>query len=554
MVKKPVRYFSLKRSMTTLIFLLICHGYSMQCQTPEFNFYYRVSFADKGPVDINSFSPYDLLSERAVDRREKAGIPVPDFNDIPVYQGYINEISALGFKLHCVSKWMNSALFKTENMQDINTIMGLPFVKSVKIVRDQGAKNLLSDKLGFITNRDYMPPWDNPVSMVNGKVVHQSGFNGKGILIAVLDGGFDNADNISSLADLRKRNGIKGTYNFVTNNQFVYGYHTHGTAVLSILAGNIPGSIEGTAQGADYLLLRSEDTNSEFPVEEDYWIAAAEFADSTGADIISSSLGYYAFDDPLYDYKFSDMDGNSAFVTQAADIAASRGILVVNSAGNERDDEWIHIIAPSDGDSVLAIGAVDWNGTISSFSSAGPSFDKRVKPDLVAQGVNVPVQVSNPDVVRSSGTSFSCPVISGMSACVMQAVPQATALDIAETLRSVSDQHNNPDSLYGNGIPDFAAVISKLQEKYISAIDNGSVVGPNPFSNELRIEFKEIPGSLDVEIYDTGGRILYKKQYGDYISRILVLDDLHNLRNGIYILRLRTPAKTFIHRLIRINR
>ena len=211
--------------------------------------------------------------------------------------------------------------------------------------------------------------------MINGYPIHDSGYDGKNVLIAVLDGGFMNADQISSLNGLRNRNGIKATYDFVKKNKTVYNSSTHGTAVLSVLAGNLPGLIEGTAPGADYLLLKTEDVESEFPCEEDFWAAGAEYADSAGADIISSSLGYFNFDDSTLNYKYSDLDGKTAFVTRVADIAASKGILVVNSAGNERNSFWKRIIFPSDGDSVIAVGAVDGNNTISSFSSAGPSAD-----------------------------------------------------------------------------------------------------------------------------------------------------------------------------------
>jgi subtilisin family serine protease len=390
--------------------------------------------------------------------------------------------------------------------------------------------------------------------MLNGKVVHNSGYNGEGILIAVLDGGFVNADNISSLEALRNRHGIKGTYDFIRKNKFVFDYHSHGTAVLSILGGSIPGSIEGTAQGADYLLLRTEDTGSEFPVEEDYWAAGAEYADSLGADIISSSLGYFTFDDPGLDYKFSDMDGNSTFVTRAADIAASKGILVVSSAGNERNKTWIRIIAPSDGDSVLAVGAVDGNRIISSFSSAGPSYDRQVKPDVTSMGVSVPVQVQQSIVERSGGTSFSCPLISGMCACIMQAVPRATNSDIIASLHAAADRYLSPDSLYGYGIPDVARVIGLLQEKYLFKPENGSVVSPNPFTDELKITFRENPERLKIEIYDIRGRLIMKKNYADYVSRSLILNEFGNLTGGIYFIRLFTSGGNFTHKVIKVIR
>ena len=553
MVKGSFNPSMLKIGIIAFSLFLINSFDTVSCQEKTYSFFYRVYLKDKGSNSINNFSPGDLLSEKAVERRQKAGIPVPDTRDIPVYSVYIDQISSLGFKLHCTSRWMNTALFKTEFMTDISSLITLPFVSDVKIVKNISGKGRSSDKLSFDTGQEDLPLYNQPLIMLNSQTVHNSGLNGKGILIAVLDGGFLKADSISSLNGLRSRNGIKGTFDFVEKDEFVFGFHNHGTAVLSVLAGNVPGSIEGTAQGADYWLIRSEDTESEYPVEEDFWTAAAEFADSLGADIISSSLGYYTFDDPLLDYKYSDMDGNTTFVTRAADIAASRGIMVVNSAGNERNKPWVRIIAPSDGDSVLAVGAVDGYKTISAFSSAGPSYDGRIKPDVVSQGVSVPVQFQASVIGRSNGTSFSCPIISGMCACIMQAVPAAVNYEIISAIHRASDRFLNPDSLYGYGIPDIAEVINHLQEEYILKPDAQSVVGPNPFKDELKITFREIPGQLRFEIFDLSGKLVMKKNYQDFISRILIMDDFPDLKNGIYFVRLVTPGGTFIHKVIKAN-
>lgn len=356
------------RILVVVLFILYVHTSSAQTYT----FFYRVYFRDKGAYSPASFAASQLLSRRAIDRREKSGIEVPDYRDLPVFPEYIRAVSGLGFKLHCTSKWMNTALFKTTSLANIATVRALPFVSSVRVVRNNVVKSGYADKLDFITtNADY-PPYDRQITMVNGYPLRNSGFDGTGVLIAVLDGGFLYADKATSLASLRSRNGIKYTYDFVTRNQNVYNYHTHGTAVLSVLAGDIREAIAGTAPDADFLLLRTEDTSSEFPVEEDFWAAGAEFADSAGADIISSSLGYSTFDDTNLNYKFSDLDGNTAFVSRVADIAASKGILVVNSAGNERNKYWIRIIAPADGDSVLTAGAVDGYNIISAFHRQDP--------------------------------------------------------------------------------------------------------------------------------------------------------------------------------------
>jgi subtilisin family serine protease len=521
-------------------------------QGTTYNYFYRVYFKDKGNYNVNSFKATDLLSEKAISRRQKAGIPDLDLSDLPVNTTYINQIISKGFCLHCTSKWLNTALFKTQNQSDISIILNFPFIRDVKIVKKPVGKSNYTNKLDFIEEQADIP-FDRPITMLNGFPLHYSGYDGTGILIAVLDGGFYKADLISSLDELRERNGIKGTYNVIDKNEFVYDFHNHGTAVLSVLAGRISGMIEGTAPGADFWLLRTEDVSTEFPVEEDFWAAGAEFADSVGADIISSSLGYYNFDDPAMNYKFSEMDGNTTFVTRAADMAASKGILVVCSAGNERITAWKRIIAPSDGDSVIAAGAVDGQYNISTFSSAGPSADRRIKPDNVAQGVSVPVQTDENSVGRASGTSFSCPVLSGMCACVMQAVPKALNTDIIYNLHICADRYNSPDSLYGYGIPDMVQVVTRLQENLVTIPDNETITGPNPFSGDIEITFKHIPDLLTLEIYSASGDVIIKRNYKEYIGRTLKISDLQNSQQGVYFIRLITANGTFTHKVIKIN-
>ena len=522
-------------------------------QGSTYSYYYRVYLRDKGANAIGNYGPGDLLSARALDRRQKAGISAPDFRDIPVYADYLNQISASGFKLHCTSKWMNIALFKTQSPVDIDILLDLPFVIDVKIVKTPGKKNSFNDKLDFLIEQADLPTFDRPVTMVNGYPLHNSDYDGKGILIAVLDGGFINADHISSLKALRNRNGIKATYDFVENNNFVYSLSTHGTAVLSVLAGKIPGSIEGTAPGADYLLLKTEDVESEFPCEEDFWAAGAEFADSAGADIISSSLGYYNFDDSTLNYKYSDLDGNSAFVTRAADIAASKGILVFNSAGNERNKEWKRIIFPSDGDSVVAVGAVDGNNNISAFSSAGPSADLRIKPDNVTMGVSVPIQIFPATFGRSNGTSFSCPVLSGMAACLMQAVPLALNTDVIEALHTSADKHNSPDSLYGYGIPDMVNALTKLQDIYVKVPDQETIAGPNPTTGNIEITFREPPSLLTIEIVSMTGKIIFRKDFPDYAGRTLRITELQHREQGVYFIRLIKGTDVNVYKIIKLG-
>ena len=539
--------------VSSILSLLFLSANCIYGQDQIYPYFYRIYFKDKGENIISRYTAFDLLSPRAINRREKAGIPVPDFRDIPVNHSYLDKISILGLKLHSTSKWMNTALFKSSNPVDINNILSLPFVTNVKTVKTPGKKNSYNNKLDFQIVLSDLPEYNKPITMVNGYPLHSSGFTGKNILIAILDGGFINSDIVSSLSGLRSRKGIITTHDFVTNTEFVYNASTHGTAVLSVLAGNEPDKIEGSAPGADFLLLKTEDVTSEFPCEEDFWAAGAEFADSLGADIISSSLGYFNFDDPSFNYKYTDLDGNTAFVTRIADIAASKGILVVNSAGNERNLAWKKIIFPSDGDSVLAVGAVDATGFISNFSSAGPSADGRIKPDNVAMGVSVPVQVDQNIIGQSNGTSFSCPVISGMAACLMQAVPDALTTDIIEVIHSSADRYSHPDSLYGYGIPDFVSALEDLQKKYTKIPDEGAITFPNPTTGNFEIIFPYSPKKVTVEIITTTGKLLVRKIFAEYAGRTIIITELQHCAQGVYFVRITDPVRTVVRKVIKLN-
>ena len=518
-------------------------------QNTDYMYYYRVCFKDKGDVKLTGYNPRNLLSEKAIIRRQKSGIPVPDITDIPVSSEYIDAIVSMGYTLHCTSKWLNTALFKSRDLMETGQLLALPFVAEVKVVKRPGTKSLYNDKLDY-TMAQTGPAYENQLSMLNGISVHNSGFKGKGALIAVLDGGFLNANNIKALNHLFNRTGIVATRDIVAQSSFVYGYHDHGTAVLSVLAGEIPGEIAGSAPEADFLLLRTEDTMTEFPVEEDFWVRGAEYADSAGADIISSSLGYFNFDDPSMNYKFSDMNGGGTFVTKAARIAVSKGIIVVNSAGNERNNEWLRIIAPSDGENLIAVGAVTGNRSISSFSSAGPSADGRVKPDIVAQGVGVTVQVSE-NVTRANGTSFSCPLISGMCACIIGAVRDAKNTEVVEALHRASDRFASPDSLYGYGIPDIARAIQYLQDLKTVRPENGAVVAPNPFSDMFKVTFKDPPQMLKIELFSITGQKIASESFKEYISRVYEMNGTGNYPDGLYILRLTTENGIFSRKIIK---
>ncbi|MFZ2287102.1 MAG: S8 family peptidase [Bacteroidales bacterium] len=516
-------------------------------------FLYRVCFNDKG-AGPEAWSPEELLSPAAIARRDKLGIPCPDEKDIPVSREHIATLTGLGLSFRCASKWMNSALFSSVKEADTDELEGLWFIDRVQLVKLPSAPVKSEDsKYGVAVPGDDPDAFD-PRLPHNGHLLHQSGFNGRNVVIAVLDAGFLNADLIESLGPLRNRGGIIATRDFIRGTDYVYDYHTHGTSVLSILAGNLPGIINGTAPGAGYLLLRSEDDETEYPVEEDYWTAAAEYADSAGADIISSSLGYFTFDDPSMNYSFGDMDGNTAFITRAANIAASKGILVVNSAGNERNKEWVRIIAPSDGDNVVGVGAVRHDLTISDFSSSGYSSGGQVKPDVVAPGVLLPMQFDPGLWHQGSGTSFSCPVISGLCASLMQAVQASSPAEITQALHLSSDRYSNPDSLYGYGLPDFLQALRYLEEMNNFRPEVMITAGPNPFLDAINLWFRDPPGHLTVTITSTAGTRVWKRSWPAFVARSCKIDGLGHMSQGIYYVKVITDQGEKVFKMSRIAR
>ena len=269
--------------------------------------------------------------------------------------------------------------------------------------------------------------------------------------------------------------------------------------------------------------------------------------------IRSSSLGYFNFDDPAMNYKYSDLNGNSAFITRVADIAASKGILVVNSAGNERNKEWLRIIFPSDGKRVLAVGAVDGENNISTFSSAGPSADGRIKPDNTTLGVNVLVQTAPTSFGMSSGTSFSCPVLGGLAACLMQAVPRAKNFDLIDVLRSSSDKFHSSDTLFGYGRPDMAIALTKLQDIYAKFPSEEINIGPNPTSGSFEIIFRQPPGNITVEIISMTGKVIFRKDENNYAGRTMTITELQNKDQGTYVIRLIYGNTIYVQKIIKLR-
>jgi len=381
---------------------------------------------------------------------------------------------------------------------------------------------------------------------LGGVDLHNQGFLGNNIIIAVFDAGFTGVNTLPIFDNLWTNNQILDLYDFVDNDYNVFEASSHGTMVLSTMGGYMADSLIGTAPFASYMLFRTEDSNSETLLEEDNWAAAAEYADSSGVDIINSSLGYtILYDDLTNSHAYSDMDGNSTIITNAADLAASRGILVVNSAGNSGNNDWYYIGAPADGDSVLAVGAVSDIGEIASFSSRGPSFDGRVKPNVCAQGVLTVVADLDSTIRVANGTSFSAPLISGLAACLWEANSSWSNMDLLNHIEESAHLFLTANDSLGYGIPNFYnAYQNGLQ---LGSNNNTLHIYPNPFQIALNI-YNEYTNEFQFDIFNLFGEIVYSHYSQNSHVRI---HDLGQISPGVYYLQIRGAANA--HSIIKIK-
>lgn len=527
---------------------------------------YVVYLKDKNNTPFSLSNPSAFLTQRAIDRRAKQNIAI-DSLDLPVNQTYIQAVAATGATVLNVSKWLNTITFETTDPLIYAAVVALPFVNNGLTVGKQAAPLTTIDKFGEFkpnalpllsanktTSLDYGAAY-HQLKMLNGDALHDAGFSGEGMLIAVMDAGFLNANANPVFDSLFIQNKIVSTVDFVDHDGDVYNDHWHGAMCFSIMGANSPGNIIGTCPQANYILLRTEDINSENIIEEYNWATAAEYADSMGTDLFSTSLGYTLFDDPAQSHTYATLDGQTAPMTLAADIAVSRGIIVINSAGNEGNNSWNYISVPSDAKTILAIGAVDSLENYASFSGNGPTFDGRVKPDVAALGQGT--YYSSPfDYLTYSGngTSFSGPVLAGLSACLWQKFPQLTALQIMQAIRQSASQFTNPDTLLGFGIPDFSVAATLLSVNETTQKEsNAVVVFPNPVVNNLSVNTSKfmIGDAVTVTIYDVIGN---KNFHADFVITNSQLNfSVQNLPSGVYFIKLSQHNKIAHGKFIKVQ-
>lgn len=503
-----------------------------------------VYFNDKPSSATFLANPLTMLTQRALDRRMAQNISL-DITDVPVEQSYITQIAATtGITVMAKSKWMN-ALHIRGTQTNIQALTNLSFVNHVTFANhslNPGGRISQNNKISAVNKQlDAQVTYNygssqNQIEMLNGHLLHQQNYTGQGMVIAVLDSGFLGVNTAIPFQNLITNNQILGGYNFPDQNTNYFSRHNHGSNVLSTMGGFADGQLVGTAPNANYYLFITEDINSENPVEESYWVEGAELADYYGADVINSSLGYFGYDNPNYSHQYDDMIGNKTFASKGVNMAFNKGIVVVISAGNSGTTSEPHIGTPADAIGALTIGAVNSVEQYASFSSIGPSYDGRVKPDVCAKGLGTTVSSPTGTIYNSNGTSFSSPVIAGMVASFWSAVPNLTAQQVVQFIKQSSDNYSTPTIQKGYGIPDFQSALTAALnvEIIVEEAPKYFTVYPNPTQDLMFLHLEDASEKGTIEIINTLGQKVTEKEFeGSYNAFI----DLEDLPKGIYYYR-----------------
>jgi hypothetical protein len=513
-----------------------------------------VYFKDKPNSQYYFSNPLQMLSQRALDRRSIQNIPL-DLLDIPIHQAYIDQITGTpGITVKAKSKWLNCLHIRGSQV-NIQALSLLSFVDHVSFA------NRTLNVSGKFSNFSTLNPVNkileaqisfnygnsaNQIQMLNGHLLHQQNYTGAGKIIAVLDAGFPGVDIAQPFQRLRDNNQILGGYNFVDRSSNFYSMGSHGTMVLSTMGGFVDNQLIGTAPDASYYLFVTEDSSSENPLEESLWVEAAEMADNLGVDVMNTSLGYFGYDNPNYSHTYEDMNGITTFISRGANSAFSRGMVVVVSAGNTGNSANVHIGSPADAVNALTVGAVDSARTYASFSSIGPSFDGRVKPDVMAQGLNSVISNPNGTIAVNSGTSFSGPIIAGMVASFWQAFPTLTNSQIVHFIKESADRFATPNAQYGYGIPNFQLALNNALSsmQFHSDLIN---VYPNPVKDVVTFSIPTIGSTKEIIIYNNLGQMVINQSSINQIQNI----SLQALESGVYFYNIAVANGTKVGKLIK---
>lgn len=525
---------------------------------------YWVAFNDKASTPYSLTQPEAFLSTRAIQRRAAQNIAYDEL-DLPVDPAYVAAVDDLpGVAVLNRSKWFNGVTVRVESGDALAAVQALPFVATVNVSGGGEGLRPNSDKFRppvAATARDVDEALYGSsflqIAMLNGQALHGIGAQGQGMLIGVLDSGFEGVDVSMAFEAVRQRGGIVATRDLVTHDGDVYADHWHGRGVFSCMAARLDSQLIGTAPEADYVLLRTEEVATEYPVEEDHWIAGAELADSLGCDVLNTSLGYTTFDDSTMDHTYEQLDGMTLRISIAANIASRKGMVPVNSAGNSGSSSWFYISAPADAIDVLTIGAVGDVENHAPFSSHGPSADGRVKPDVCAMGWGTRVlNVGQDSAVAANGTSFASPVLAGLVACLWQLHPGRTSTEIMDAVRRSASLFTDPNDSLGYGIPDFGAAHAWLT--LTIGIDepttSQALVFPSPFVDHFLIRSPELQTEpAHVVLFDAQGRAVLFNRSNVGEGGQLLIDDrrLADLPPGTYLMVVEQGGAVLRQRIVR---
>jgi subtilisin family serine protease len=564
------------RKNTVFLWLALTSSLASEAQLTR----HIVSFRDKKATTLSLSQPSAFLTAKALERRRRYNIAI-DSTDLPVCRAYLDTLASIrNVRVLNASRWLNQAAIQTTDASALARIRALPFVRAVESVAavarpmdstslEPMARDALEElRQGATASHEATGVsyynYGNSAGQVRiheGDFLHDLGFRGEGMTIAVLDAGFQSYLGNRAFDSLRRSGRILGTWDFVAGEASVNEDDAHGANCLSVMASNLPGIMVGTAPAASYWLFRTEEVTTEYPVEEHFWAVGAERADSLGADMISSSLGYTDFDDPSLDHRYAQLDGNTTMVSRAADMAAKKGMIVTNSAGNSGAGAWKYIGAPADGDSVLAVGAVDVNGSIGAFSSFGPSADGQVKPDVASVGVRAFVITPNGVPAQGNGTSYANPNMAGLVACLWQAFPEFGNMEVIDALRRSSSRFANPDDRVGYGIPNlrkaYEDLLRRRQVRQARAIlkDDYIRAFPSPFDRRLNIYYtpSSTGGRPAFEMVDGTGRTVLRHQATVGAGEILTLEmpGVEALPKGVWMLRYADGERQGVIRLVK---
>lgn len=525
----------MKKLLLIAFFLCSLIGYSQEDAWVYFN--------DKPNAQSFLNNPLSILTQRALDRRAAQGITL-NISDAPIEQSYVNQITAApGIEVKAQSKWLN-CLHIRGSINDIQALTSLSFVDHIRYANRSLNSRMIRPNIVVPVNKqmDVQTTFAygnsaNQVQMLNLHLLHEQDYTGSGKIIAVLDSGFSAVNTIIPFNRMFTNGLYLGGYNYVGGNTDVFSTHNHGTMTLSCMAGFVDGQLVGTAPDAQYYLFITEDIAGENPVEESYWVQAAEESDRLGVDVIATSLGYFGYDNPNYSYTYADMTGNVAFASQGANIAFSKGMIVIASAGNSGNSINPHIGVPAEATNVLAVGSVQFDETYSGFSSIGPSYDGRVKPDVMAKGQSATLSNTSGAIVTASGTSFSCPIMAGAVTSFWQAIPWASNQQVVDFVKQSADRFMSPTNQFGYGIPDFQSALTIASLSVNDTTMGRFLVYPNPADNFVTVSFPNGFEVAKMSLYNNLGQMILEQEI--ISNQQLSLD---NLTSGMYYYKIKSNS------------